>query len=68
VKTPKSPKGDIEEFIDFQRIPLQGSGVKELKINELLLFGVGSLLYPIRRSKDFTQALKVYDLIGFVIN
>ncbi len=21
-KTPKSPKGDFEEFIDFQRVPL----------------------------------------------
>jgi hypothetical protein len=39
-KTPKSPEGDFEEFIDFQRIPLQGSGVRKLKINELRLFGV----------------------------
>jgi len=29
--------GDFEEFIDFQRIPLQGSGVRKLKINELRL-------------------------------
>ena len=38
--TPKSPEGDFEKFIDFQRIPLQGVGVKKLKINKLRLFGV----------------------------
>jgi hypothetical protein len=36
-KTPKSPKGDFEKFIDFQRVPLQGLGVRKLKINELRL-------------------------------
>jgi hypothetical protein len=34
-KTPEFPEGEFEEFIDFQRIPLQGSGVRKLKINEL---------------------------------
>ena len=42
VKTPKLAKGDFEEFIDFQRVPLQGSGVRKLKINEFELFGVKS--------------------------
>jgi hypothetical protein len=33
-------EGDFEEFIDFQRIPFQGIGVRKLKINEFRLFGV----------------------------
>jgi hypothetical protein len=28
VKTPKSPEGNFEEFIDFQRIPFLGTGVR----------------------------------------
>lgn len=42
VITPKSPKGDFTEFVDFQQLPLprrqaglQGLGVEKLKINEL---------------------------------
>jgi hypothetical protein len=37
-------EGDFEEFIDFQQIPLHGSGVKKLKINELRLFGADSTI------------------------
>jgi len=37
-------KGDFEEFVDFQRVPLQGSGVTKLKINKLGLFGADSII------------------------